>query len=52
MRELAASQPDAAKLLSITPDSRLCFHDDISGKACSKLETRTMLSSRYNVFSF
>lgn len=32
MYELAASQPDAAKLLSITPDSRPCFQDDISGK--------------------
>lgn len=32
MYELAASQPDAGKLLSITPDSRLCFQDDISGK--------------------
>lgn len=32
MCELSASQPDAAKLLSITSDSRLCFCDDISGK--------------------
>lgn len=32
MCEQAASQPDVAKLLSITPDSRLSFQDDISGK--------------------